>query len=126
MLVHIEIEVFLRKPILHLVEPINRWHWLGSYSPKWDEALSFHELINEYGLLPLPFDTSLIVQQKYQSWYHQETTWWCSFAEFMDYDFDTSMSRWFLEWVQPFLPHIAQPEDLRILIWVSEGNYDEQ
>lgn len=123
-LVHIEIEYFAEKPHRVFKSPYYEWVWGLSYSPPSIVSYSINEMITHSGLRKLPQNLTNIVHKKISSWSHQQTTWWCSLDEFIQSQLDDVLRQWLMEWVLVVLPPLGKPENLRMIVWITEGHYE--
>lgn len=123
-LVHIEIEYFAEKPHKVFRQPCYKWVWGLSYSPPTIVSYAINELITNRGLKTLPSNLSDIVRTKIESWDHQHTTWWSSLDDFIQSQLDDVLKAWLMEWVMAVLPPLGKPENLRMIVWITEGHYE--
>ena len=128
-LVHIEIEMLVTRPnIFQKESDIGKWCWVLSYTPSEREAFGFNALL-DMSLKPVPKDISETILRKIQSWKHQETLWWCGMSDFLKKlgvpeSMPASVQEWYFSWASIHLPLLGNPEQIRVIIWVTEGNYD--
>ena len=127
--VHIEIEVLVSRNTNKAFKCLGSsgWCWVMSYSPNEKESYGFNALLGD--IRPLPSNLSEEVLKKFESWKHQHTTWWCYLEDFLVLldDPDTipcEVREWYLSWASLHLGGIAPPNNLRIVVWITEGMYD--
>ena len=126
--VHIEIEILVtKKTLFHRTDCVGQWCWAMSYSPSKQEAIGFNAILSE-GLRTLPQNLTIEVTKKMGSWKHQETCSWLHLSEIMDSLKDQSMPfsvrSWLLNWASEHLALLGNPNQFRVIIWITEGAYD--
>ena len=122
--IHLEIEMLVSKPSLFFrTSDVGEWCWAMSYSPTEEEAIGFHELLDDPKINP---SFSATTKSKIDSWKHNHVIWWSYVDDFLELlnDLPFSVRSWFLSWGSEHLGLLGQPSSLRIIILVSEGDYD--